>query len=42
MAQVVQYLLCKHKALSSKPDPPKKKKKKRESVTGEGSVLRDI
>jgi hypothetical protein len=32
VAQVVEYLLCKHKALSSNPSPTKKKKKSGELV----------
>jgi hypothetical protein len=31
VAQVVESLLCKHKALNSNPVPPKRKKKKKPS-----------
>jgi hypothetical protein len=38
VAQVVAHLLCKHKALSSKPSPTKKTKKKKKKKEEENLI----
>jgi hypothetical protein len=40
VAQVVEYLFCKHKALSSNPNPTRKRDRERETeIPKEGSFL---